>query len=59
MESRTGALLTIGIYKARNVLREGDSLKEEPIITTSTLAIWMVKVGTTSKSHVTQKEKKP
>ena len=29
------------------------------ILTTSTLAKWMVKVGTTSKSDVTQKEKKP
>ena len=28
-------------------------------LTTSTLAKWMVKVGTTSKSDVTQKEKKP
>ena len=29
------------------------------ILTTSTLAKWMVKVGTTSKSDVKQKEKKP
>ena len=29
------------------------------ILTTSTLAKLMVKVGTTSKSDVTQKEKKP
>ena len=28
-------------------------------LTSSTLAKWMVKVGTTSKSDVTQKEKKP
>ena len=28
-------------------------------LTTSTLAKWIVKVGTTSKSDVTQKEKKP
>ena len=29
------------------------------ILTTSTLDKWMVKVGTTSKSDVTEKEKKP
>ena len=60
MERRTGALQTISIYKAKNLLREGDSRKKyNSIITTSTLAKWMVKVGTTSKSDVKQKEKKP
>ncbi len=61
MERRTGALQTISIYKAKNLLREGDSRRKGNIktITTSTLAKWMVKVGTTSKSDVTQKEKKP
>jgi len=29
------------------------------ILTTTTLTNWMVEVGTTSKSDVTQKEKKP
>ena len=61
MERRTGALQTISIYKAKNLLRERDSRRKDnyKIITTSTLAKWMVKVGTTSKSDVTQKEKKP
>ena len=61
MERRTGALQTISIYKAKNLLRERDSRRKTTlkIITTSTLAKWMVKVGTTSKSDVTQKEKKP
>ena len=42
-------------------LVEGTRFKEEiiKIITTSALAKWMVKVGTTSKSDVKQKEKKP
>ena len=42
---------------------EGKAIKGIKIpnesLTTSTLAKWMVKVGTTSKSDVTQKEKKP
>ena len=61
MERRTGALQTIGVYKAKNLLRERDSriVHNSKTITTSTLAKWMVKVGTTSKSDVTQKEKKP
>jgi len=61
MERRTGALQTISNYKAKNFLRERDSRRKDDnkIITTSTLAKWMVKVGTTSKSDVTQKEKKP
>ena len=61
MERRTGALQTISIYKAKNLLRERDLSRKDnkQIITTSTLAKWMVKVGTTSKSDVTQKEKKP
>ena len=61
MERRTGALQTISIYKAKNLMRERDSRKKghNKIITTSTLAKWMVKVGTTNKSDVTQKEKKP
>ena len=33
--------------------------KIQIILSTFTLAKWMVKVGTTSKSDVTQKEKKP
>ena len=61
MDRRTEALKTINIYKAKKLLRERDSRKKDnnKIITTSTLAKWMVKVGTTSKSDVTQKEKKP
>ena len=61
MERRTGALQTISIYKAKNLLRDPDSKRknDNKTITTSTLAKWMVKVGTTSKSDVTQKEKKP
>ena len=42
-------------FRASHV-RKKDNKK---ILTTSTLAKWMVKVGTTSKSDVTQKEKKP
>ena len=39
---------------------EGKAIKgKNKSLTTSTLAKWMVKVGTTSKSDVTQKEKKP
>lgn len=40
----------------------GKAIKEKntcKFLATSTLAKWMVKVGTTSKSDVTQKEKKP
>ena len=61
MERRTGALQTISIYKAKNLLRERDSRRKDSnkIITTSTLSKWMVNVGTTSMSDVTQKEKKP
>jgi len=61
MERRTGALQTISIYKAKNLLSERDSRRKnyKKSLTTSTLAKWMVKVGTTSKSDVTQKEKKP
>ena len=61
MERRTGALQTISIYKAKNLLRERASSRKNnnKIITTSTLGKWMVKVGTTSMSDVTQKEKKP
>ena len=58
MGRETGALQTISIYKAKNLLRERDQSRKDNI-TTSTLAKWMVKVGTTSKSDVTQKEKKP
>ena len=59
MERRTGELQTISIYKAKNLLRERDSrrIENKLIITTSTLTNWMVKVGTTSKGDVTQKEK--
>ena len=56
MERRTGAVQTISIYKAKNLLRESDARDN---LTTSTLAKWMVKVRTTNKSDVTQKEKKP
>ena len=61
MGRRTGTLQTISTYKAKNFLKAID-VREKTIIkilTTSTLANWMVKVGTTSKSDVTQKEKKP
>ena len=58
MERRTGELKTLSINKAKNLSRELVSRNKETI-TTSTLAEWMVKVGTTSKSDVTQKEKKP
>ena len=62
MERRTGALQTISIYKDKKLV-EGKRFKEKKrtnkSITTSTLAKWIVKVGTTSKSDVTQKEKKP
>ena len=39
----------------------GKAMKGKPnkTLTTYTLAKWMVKVGTTSKSDVKQKEKKP
>ena len=57
MGRRTGTLQTINIYKAK-LLRASDVM-EKLTLTTSTLAKWMVKVGTTSKSDVTQKEKKP
>ncbi len=41
--------------------RKSDKREKIPnrSLTTSILAKWMVKVGTTSKSDVTQKEKKP
>ena len=61
MEVRTGALQTISIYKAKNFWEQamqGKKITLE-ILTTSTLSKLIVKVGTTSKSDVTQKEKKP
>ena len=58
---RAGTLQTISIYKAKNLMSAGDARKKNNIwiLTTSTLANWMVKVGTTSKRDVKQKEKKP
>ena len=47
--------------RLKTFFKERDSRRKDnnKTITTSTLPKWMVKVGTTSKSDVTQKEKKP
>ena len=58
MESRTGAL-KLSVFTRQKTCWGNEIQGEKKIITTSTLAKWMVKVGTTSKSDVTQKEKKP
>ena len=58
---RTRTLKITSIFKSIDSSRARVTRKHGvfSILTTTTLANWMVKVGTTSKSDVTQKEKKP
>ena len=58
MGRRIGAFQTISIYKAK-IFLIANGVIENNNLTTFTFANWMVKVGTTTKSDVKQKEKKP